>query len=45
MPFVTMDVSKRITEKMEQDQEFREMWEESRVEYAAISELNKTRKE
>jgi len=45
MPFVQVNIKDEIKEKCETDPEFKEIWEESRMEYRILGELIKLRKE
>jgi DNA-binding XRE family transcriptional regulator len=44
MPFVQVNISEEIKRKCETDPEFKEVWEESRMEYRILGELIKLRK-
>jgi len=44
MPFKKVDVSALITETLQSDIELKEMWDNSRMEYAVLGELIKIRK-
>ena len=44
MPFEKVDVSALIKERFDADAELKEMWDSSRMEYAALSDLIKIRK-
>lgn len=45
MPFKEINVKKTIEEQCEQDKEFKEAWEQSRMEYAIIGQLISIRKQ
>jgi len=45
MPFVEIDVKKKIEQLRATDPEFKEAWDSSRMEYAILGELNKLRKQ
>ncbi len=44
MPFKKVNVSEVLEEKLDKDAEFRELWDNSRMEYAVLGELVKIRK-
>jgi len=44
MPFMEVDVSALIKESLDADSELKEMWQNSRMEYAVLGELVKIRK-
>lgn len=44
MPFVKIDVDKKIEEKRQTDPEFRKVWDESRDEYKIIGEMISSKK-
>ena len=45
MPFKKVNVSTLINERLDADDELKEMWNNSRMEYAILGELIKLRKE
>ena len=45
MPFREVDISKMIEEEKLKDPEFREIWENSRMEYEILGQLTKLRKQ
>ena len=45
MPFVEIDVKKKIEHLRENDSEFKEAWDSSRTEYRILGELIRLRKE
>ena len=45
MPFQKLDVKAFIQETLNADEELKEIWDNSRMEYAVLSELVKIRKE
>ena len=45
MPFERVDVSALINDKLDTDPELKEMWDNSRMEYAVLGNLIKIRKE
>ncbi|MCL1831239.1 MAG: helix-turn-helix transcriptional regulator [Oscillospiraceae bacterium] len=44
MPFVEIDVNQTINDILDSDAELKQMWNESRTEYAVLGELVKLRK-
>jgi len=45
MPFIQIDVKKKVTERMANDPEFKEAYLEARIEYKLIKNIVKIRKE
>ncbi|MCL2837743.1 MAG: helix-turn-helix domain-containing protein [Oscillospiraceae bacterium] len=45
MPFEKLDVKKYIDDSLNADPELKQMWDESRMEYAVLGELVKLRKQ